>query len=305
VNVTDGGSVAAGRADQHLHRQRGGRPRLPAQWTLRRAVQPGGADDGGDGRRIEVSITPNTGNPKINAFELIGEAAPAPVTYTLAAAANNASWGSVSPAAGTYASGTVVQVTASPSNGFSFVNWTGDASGSANPLSLTMDADRSITANFATNEPLPAITNTLIVESAYGTPAPSGTTLHTNGAVIACSVAGSPIVNGSTTLTCTGWTLLGNNPLSGGGTGFSLTLTNDATLTWLWTTNIVLPVTNGYVVTWSSLPGATYAIDVGTNLFGAFTAVATNIAATPAMNTHTAAAPAGSPAQFFYRVRKE
>ncbi len=44
--------------------------------------------------------------------------------------------------------GTVVQVTASPGVGATFSGWSGDATGSANPLTVTMDAAKAITATF-------------------------------------------------------------------------------------------------------------------------------------------------------------
>ncbi len=51
-----------------------------------------------------------------------------------------------------YVDGTVVPVSATPGTGYHFVNWTGNLSGSANPTSITMDADKSVTANFAINQ---------------------------------------------------------------------------------------------------------------------------------------------------------
>jgi hypothetical protein len=56
--------------------------------------------------------------------------------------------GSVAPSAGTYQSNTVIAITATPSNGWVFHHWSGDASGSANPLNLTMNGSKSLTANF-------------------------------------------------------------------------------------------------------------------------------------------------------------
>lgn len=47
-----------------------------------------------------------------------------------------------------YTSGTPVTLTANPSANFSFVNWSGDASGSSNPTSITMSADKSVIAIF-------------------------------------------------------------------------------------------------------------------------------------------------------------
>ncbi len=62
-----------------------------------------------------------------------------------------------------YASGTVVQLTPTPATGWHFTGWSGDASGAANPLSLTMDAAKNLTATFAIN------TYTLTVSGANGT----------------------------------------------------------------------------------------------------------------------------------------
>ena len=47
-----------------------------------------------------------------------------------------------------YEAGTLVDVTATPSGGYLFDAWTGDASGSTNPLDVTMNQNLSITANF-------------------------------------------------------------------------------------------------------------------------------------------------------------
>ena len=47
--------------------------------------------------------------------------------------------------------GSIVQLTPTPSVGYSFTSWTGDATGTANPLSVTMNANKAITANFTLN----------------------------------------------------------------------------------------------------------------------------------------------------------
>jgi uncharacterized repeat protein (TIGR02543 family) len=74
-------------------------------------------------------------------------------TYTLSISATN---GTVAknPDQANYASGTGVTLTPTASTGYHFVNWSGDViSGheNDNPLSLTMDADKNLTANFAIN----------------------------------------------------------------------------------------------------------------------------------------------------------
>jgi uncharacterized repeat protein (TIGR02543 family) len=55
----------------------------------------------------------------------------------------------LSPLGGTYASGTVVTLTATPALGSVFEGWGGDLSGTANPTTITMDADKNVTATFA------------------------------------------------------------------------------------------------------------------------------------------------------------
>jgi hypothetical protein len=74
--------------------------------------------------------------------------------FTVTATATN---GSVS-GAGTivYASGSTAKLTAAPATGFGFVNWTGDGSGSVNPLNLVMNSSKTVTANFA---PFPSVTS--------------------------------------------------------------------------------------------------------------------------------------------------
>ena len=47
-----------------------------------------------------------------------------------------------------YTTGTVVQLTAIPAADWVFSNWSGDALGSANPISVTMNYDRTVTARF-------------------------------------------------------------------------------------------------------------------------------------------------------------
>lgn len=48
----------------------------------------------------------------------------------------------------TYNNGDDVILTASPDAGYEFSSWSGDASGTSNPLTITMNADKNVTANF-------------------------------------------------------------------------------------------------------------------------------------------------------------
>ena len=55
---------------------------------------------------------------------------------------------SVSPSASSYTYGEQVTLTATPNAGYTFSNWSGGASGTANPLTITMLGNTSVTANF-------------------------------------------------------------------------------------------------------------------------------------------------------------
>lgn len=56
--------------------------------------------------------------------------------------------GTVAPPGGTYISNTVVSLTATPSNGWIFHQWSGDAGGSVNPQSVTMNGPKTVQAVF-------------------------------------------------------------------------------------------------------------------------------------------------------------
>jgi uncharacterized repeat protein (TIGR02543 family) len=53
-----------------------------------------------------------------------------------------------------YNNGDIVELTATADNGYTFDSWSGDALGTDNPLSVTMDGNKVITANFTENPPV-------------------------------------------------------------------------------------------------------------------------------------------------------
>ena len=71
--------------------------------------------------------------------------------YILTVAVSPAEGGSVSPAGGTFDLGTVVTLTATPATGYIFDHWSGDVSGNVTSAKVTMDADKSVAANFITS----------------------------------------------------------------------------------------------------------------------------------------------------------
>lgn len=60
---------------------------------------------------------------------------------------------SLNPPGGSYAGGAEVTLTAVPSPGFVFNGWSGDVSSAANPATLVMDADKTVTATFTSVPP--------------------------------------------------------------------------------------------------------------------------------------------------------
>jgi len=72
-----------------------------------------------------------------------------PSTYTLTTSVSGSGSVSRNPDAASYASGTVVTLTATPASGYQFTGWSGDLSTTANPTTITMDANKSVTASFS------------------------------------------------------------------------------------------------------------------------------------------------------------
>ena len=81
------------------------------------------------------------------------------ISYNLTVNTTN---GTVSPNNGSYLEGETVLLTATPNGGYEFSGWSGDASGTTNPLAITMNSDKVITANFTQ---IPTNTTTTLVAS--------------------------------------------------------------------------------------------------------------------------------------------
>jgi Divergent InlB B-repeat domain/SdrD B-like domain len=77
------------------------------------------------------------------------EAAFATDTHTLSVTTSGSGSVAKLPDQASYLHGTLVQLTATPASGWSFVAWSGDTATSANPLGLPMTGNRSVTATFA------------------------------------------------------------------------------------------------------------------------------------------------------------
>jgi hypothetical protein len=71
-------------------------------------------------------------------------------TFTLTVTVSPAGSGTTTPSAGThtYAAGVVVTLTADPIAGWEFDSWSGTNNNAINPTTVTMNADKSVTAYF-------------------------------------------------------------------------------------------------------------------------------------------------------------
>jgi pectate lyase len=78
-----------------------------------------------------------------------------PPNYTLTVTNNPSAGGSVSnsPSGSSFSSGTVVTLTAAPAAGYNFTGWSGAVTGTTNPVTVTMDANKTVTANYTQQQP--------------------------------------------------------------------------------------------------------------------------------------------------------
>ncbi len=67
--------------------------------------------------------------------------------YTITVSSSPPEGGTIS-GGGTFSSGVTANLTAVPNAGYTFTGWSGDATGADNPLSVTVDTDKNITASF-------------------------------------------------------------------------------------------------------------------------------------------------------------
>ena len=64
--------------------------------------------------------------------------------------------GTVAPTGGTYAEGTVVQMSATANAGWTFTGWSGDLTDTASSVNVTMDGNKTLTATFTSDSPTQA-----------------------------------------------------------------------------------------------------------------------------------------------------
>ena len=95
------------------------------------------------------------------------------------------------PNAASYAAGTVVTLTATPAAGFQFSGWSGDLSGSANPTTITMSANRTVTATFTPIGPGPFTLSVSVTGSGTVSRSPNQATYPAGTVVTLSATAGA------------------------------------------------------------------------------------------------------------------
>jgi uncharacterized repeat protein (TIGR02543 family) len=155
---------------------------------------------------LEIFYDDNGEEGNVHSTSITITASPAPTQYTLIVNATN---GTVTknPNQSTYSSGTNVQLTATPATGYTFTSWSGDASGTTNPLIVTMNGNKNITANFALIQPpYTNISPTSLSFNSSGGSAnvtvSSNTSWYVSTSNGWISTSGGGSGNGSITITC-------------------------------------------------------------------------------------------------------
>jgi hypothetical protein len=150
-----------------------------------------------DGGAISHTVAPTTGTSYTANFTT-------QYFLTMNAGAN----GSVSPASGWTNSGTVVNISATASNGYNFGSWTesgsGSYSGNNNPASITMNGPITETASFATQVQVQAMAFVQqpgnVLQGAIMVPEVQVQAIGTNGQALANAVITLSLASGTGTL---------------------------------------------------------------------------------------------------------
>jgi PKD repeat protein len=98
---------------------------------------------------VTLTVTDNEGaSDSLVRANLITVSNPSTGQYNLTIQVTGQGTVTMNPTGGSYAAGTAVTLTATPDSGWQLSGWSGDLTGSANPATITMDANKIVTATF-------------------------------------------------------------------------------------------------------------------------------------------------------------
>lgn len=90
--------------------------------------------------------------------------------YNVNVSVSPAGGGTVTPASGVFSEGSTIQLTAEPEPGYRFDSWSGSTTGISNPLNITVDSIKNITAHFVAQ----CTITTSVIPEGSGTITPAG-----------------------------------------------------------------------------------------------------------------------------------
>lgn len=180
----------------------------------------------------DANGNPIIGTPDIGAYEYVD----ASTSYVLGVTAEN---GSVarSPDKESYVPGEAVTIQVAASTGYRFVGWSGDLTGSDNPATITMDGNKSVTANFVADVAMYSLSVAASGGSVSRSPDQASYTSGTEVTLVAVANAG---------YTFTGW----SGAASGTSSSVTVTMDADKSVTANFTANaytLAVASTNGSV----------------------------------------------------------
>ncbi len=255
LNWTDNGTIVSTSPSYQL--TMAGNKALVANFTLNLVVtlssnpSVGGTTTGAGsfapGTSVTVSATPNTGYTFVNWTEGTNIASTnaiytSPLNASRTLVANFATSGfslNVVAVNGTvlkvpsktnYNSGEIVVLTATPATGYTFTGWSGDATGSTNPVSVTMNGNKNITANFTALLPNTFTLNTIAMNGAVVKN--PNLTAYNNGAIVQLTATAN------SGFTFTGWSGDANGSLN----PLSVTMNANKNITANFVEDVIIPV---------------------------------------------------------------
>lgn len=174
--------------------------------------------------------------------------------YVLEASGGLNGW--VSPTSTWFDVDASAQCLATANSGYQFDYWSGDVAvtdTTNNPVTVTMDAARTLRANFIEVRPI------LVVSNSIGgcSPAPGTHTEYDYGDEIGLLIYQTPYPSNalSTHYVCTGWNGSGSVPSSGSGSYTNIILQEASLISWNWKTQFMLTVTSSVYGSVASVSG--------------------------------------------------
>lgn len=164
-------------------------------WTAFSQVQTSGDIVGGNSRYIQYQADLKTSNTSYTPLlKSVSIGCSDPVQYTLIVNINGNGTVTKQPEQSTYISGSSVTLTAVPQTGFIFSGWSSDASGTNNPLQITVTGNLSVTANFQQSTTCNAGTSQVLLNTTNITNVCPASTINLNSAASGTAPTGSTLV---------------------------------------------------------------------------------------------------------------